>query len=86
VIRKYGDITKRKLVLTFDDGPDPVYTRQILDTLAHYHVPANFFVVGIEAENNIPLVKRIFREGHEIGNHTFFHPEYGESEPVPRES
>jgi cellulose synthase/poly-beta-1,6-N-acetylglucosamine synthase-like glycosyltransferase/spore germination protein YaaH/peptidoglycan/xylan/chitin deacetylase (PgdA/CDA1 family) len=74
VIRKFGDVTKRKLVLTFDDGPDPLYTRQILDTLAHYHVPANFFVVGIEAENNIPLVKRIFREGHELGNHTFFHP------------
>ena len=74
VIRKLGTTTKRKLVLTFDDGPDPVYTKQILDTLAYYHVPANFFVVGIEAENNIPLVKRIFKEGHEIGNHTFFHP------------
>jgi cellulose synthase/poly-beta-1,6-N-acetylglucosamine synthase-like glycosyltransferase/spore germination protein YaaH/peptidoglycan/xylan/chitin deacetylase (PgdA/CDA1 family) len=74
VIRKLGKTTKRKLVLTFDDGPDPVYTKQILDTLAFYHVPANFFLVGIEAENNIPLVKRIYREGHEIGNHTFFHP------------
>ncbi len=74
VIRKLGTTTKRKLVLTFDDGPNPVYTKQILDTLAHYHVPAAFFVVGIEAENNIPLVKRIFREGHELGNHTFFHP------------
>ena len=74
VIRKLGTTTKRKLVLTFDDGPDPLYTRQILDTLAYYHVPASFFIVGFEAENNIPLVKRIFREGHEIGNHTFFHP------------
>ncbi len=74
VIRRFGNVTKRKLVLTFDDGPDPVYTKQILDTLAHYHVPASFFVVGIEAENNIPIIKRIFREGHEIGNHTFFHP------------
>ena len=74
VIRKFGNIKKRQLVLTFDDGPDPVYTKQILDTLAFYHVPANFFIVGIEAENNIPLIKRIFREGHEISNHTFFHP------------
>jgi peptidoglycan-N-acetylglucosamine deacetylase len=74
VIRKFGDTKKRKLVLTFDDGPDRVYTKQILDTLAFYHVPANFFVVGIEAENNIPLVKRIYREGHELSNHTFFHP------------
>lgn len=74
VIRKYGDVHKRKLVLTFDDGPDPLYTRQILDTLAYYHVPANFFIVGIQAEQNIPLVKRIYREGHEISNHTFTHP------------
>jgi cellulose synthase/poly-beta-1,6-N-acetylglucosamine synthase-like glycosyltransferase/spore germination protein YaaH/peptidoglycan/xylan/chitin deacetylase (PgdA/CDA1 family) len=74
VLRKYGETKKRKLVLTYDDGPDPKYTKQILDTLAFYHVPASFFIVGYEAENNIPLVKRIFREGHEIGNHTFTHP------------
>ena len=73
VIRRFGATPKKKLVLTFDDGPDPVYTKQILDTLAFYHVPATFFVVGYQAENNIPLVKRIFREGHEIGNHTFTH-------------
>lgn len=78
VVRKYGKRTDKKLVLTYDDGPDPLYTRQILDTLAKYHVPATFFVVGIEAENNIPLVKRILREGHEIGNHTFTHPNMAE--------
>lgn len=78
VVKKYGKRTDRKLVLTYDDGPDPLYTRQILDTLAKYHVPATFFLVGIEAENNIPLVKRIFREGHEIGNHTFTHPNIAE--------
>lgn len=78
VVKRYGKRTDRKLVLTYDDGPDPLYTRQILDTLSHYHVPATFFVVGIEAENNIPLVKRIFREGHEIGNHTFTHPNMAE--------
>jgi cellulose synthase/poly-beta-1,6-N-acetylglucosamine synthase-like glycosyltransferase/spore germination protein YaaH/peptidoglycan/xylan/chitin deacetylase (PgdA/CDA1 family) len=73
VIRRFGATTKKKLVLTFDDGPDPLYTKQILDTLAYYHVPATFFVVGYQAENNIPLIKRIFKEGHEIGNHTFTH-------------
>lgn len=78
VVRKYGKRSDRKLVLTYDDGPDPVYTKQILDTLAYYHVPASFFVVGIEAENNIPLIKRIVREGHEIGNHTFTHPNMAE--------
>lgn len=78
VVRKFGKRTDKKLVLTYDDGPDPVYTKQILDTLKYYKVPASFFVVGLEAENNIPLVKRIFREGHEIGNHTFTHPNMAE--------
>jgi len=78
VIRRFGATTKKKLVLTFDDGPDPKYTKQILDTLAYYHVPAAFFVVGYQAENNIPLIKRIFKEGHEIGNHTFTHPDMSE--------
>jgi peptidoglycan-N-acetylglucosamine deacetylase len=75
VVKKWGKTSQKKLVLTFDDGPDPIYTRQILDTLAKYHVPATFFLVGMEAENNIPLVKRIYNEGHEIGNHTFTHPD-----------
>lgn len=74
VVKKMGKPVGKQMVLTFDDGPDPVYTRQILDTLAKYHVPASFFVVGIEAESNIPLVKREFSEGHELGNHTFSHP------------
>lgn len=78
VVKRFGKRTDKKLVLTYDDGPDPVYTKQILDTLAYYHVPAVFFLVGLEAENNIPLVKRIFREGHEIGNHTFTHPNMAE--------
>ena len=74
VARKYGTTDSMKLVLTFDDGPDPNYTPKILDILSKYHVPATFFLVGINAENNIPIVKREFREGHEIGNHTFTHP------------
>jgi cellulose synthase/poly-beta-1,6-N-acetylglucosamine synthase-like glycosyltransferase/spore germination protein YaaH/peptidoglycan/xylan/chitin deacetylase (PgdA/CDA1 family) len=72
--RKYGTKDKKKLVLTFDDGPDPIYTPQILDILSKENVPAAFFLIGINAENNIPIVKRIYREGHEIGNHTFTHP------------
>ncbi|MDR3715020.1 MAG: polysaccharide deacetylase family protein [Puia sp.] len=74
VVRKYGTSDSMKLVLTFDDGPDPRYTPKILDILSKYHVPATFFIVGINAENNIPIVKRIYKEGHEIGNHTFTHP------------
>ncbi len=78
VVQKYGQADARQLVLTFDDGPDPVYTPQILDILSREHVPATFFMVGINAENNIPLVKRIYQEGHEIGNHTFTHPNVAE--------
>ncbi len=74
LIKKWGKTKQKKLVLTFDDGPDETYTKQILDTLAHYHVPASFFLIGLEAEKNIPLVKRIYNEGYEIGNHTFTHP------------
>ena len=74
VVKRYGIHDKKKLVLTFDDGPDPEYTPRILDILSREHIPAAFFVVGLNAENNIPIVKRIYREGHEIGNHTFTHP------------
>lgn len=74
VIRKYGQPKGKQVVLSFDDGPDPKYTPQILDILGKEKVPASFFVVGINAENNIPLLKRIYNEGYEIGNHTFTHP------------
>ena len=73
VIRKYGKKDK-KIVLSFDDGPDNLYTPQIIDILSREHVPAVFFMVGVNAINNIPLVKRIYNEGFEIGNHTFTHP------------
>jgi cellulose synthase/poly-beta-1,6-N-acetylglucosamine synthase-like glycosyltransferase/peptidoglycan/xylan/chitin deacetylase (PgdA/CDA1 family)/spore germination protein YaaH len=74
VIRRYG-YAPGKIVLTFDDGPDPDYTPRILDILKKEHVPAAFFVVGSMAEKNIPILRREFEEGYEIGNHTFFHPD-----------
>jgi cellulose synthase/poly-beta-1,6-N-acetylglucosamine synthase-like glycosyltransferase/peptidoglycan/xylan/chitin deacetylase (PgdA/CDA1 family)/spore germination protein YaaH len=73
VIDKTGESPK-KIVMTFDDGPDERYTPHILDILNKYKVPGVFFVTGINAEHNLPLVQRIYREGHEIGNHTFLHP------------
>lgn len=77
VIKKYGNV-HNQVILTFDDGPDPEYTPEILDILKKEQVPAAFFLVGVEAENNLPLVKRIYKEGHEIGNHTFTHPNIAE--------
>ncbi|MDQ6608708.1 MAG: polysaccharide deacetylase family protein, partial [Bacteroidota bacterium] len=78
VVQKYGKADPKKLVLTFDDGPDPEWTPAILNILSEKHVPATFFIVGKNAEENIPLIKRIYREGHEIGNHTFTHPNIAE--------
>jgi cellulose synthase/poly-beta-1,6-N-acetylglucosamine synthase-like glycosyltransferase/peptidoglycan/xylan/chitin deacetylase (PgdA/CDA1 family)/spore germination protein YaaH len=63
-----------RVALTFDDGPDDHWTPMILDTLRAYHAPATFFVIGQNVERNIALTRRIAREGHELGNHTFRHP------------
>lgn len=68
--------TKEKVVaLTFDDGPHPKYTAEILDILAKYNAKATFFVVGELAEKNPDLVLRQYNEGHEIANHTYTHPQ-----------
>src|SRR5581483_9475688 len=69
-----GDRNKKKIALTFDDGPDARFTPQVLDVLKQYHVPATFFIVGINGDLNPDLLARIAGEGHEIGNHTFTHP------------
>lgn len=75
VIQRWGEKNPRQLALTFDDGPDPVYTPRILDILKREHVPATFFVVGLHGEENPALLRRIVQEGHEIGSHTFTHPD-----------
>ncbi len=66
--------TQNKVVaLTFDDGPDPLFTGQVLDILKQQQVKATFFVLGQGAAENPGLVARIHAEGHEIGNHGFTH-------------
>jgi cellulose synthase/poly-beta-1,6-N-acetylglucosamine synthase-like glycosyltransferase/peptidoglycan/xylan/chitin deacetylase (PgdA/CDA1 family)/spore germination protein YaaH len=77
VIRRAGD-APGKIALTFDDGPDPDWTPQILDILKAKGVKASFFVIGTNAESYPDLVQRIVAEGHDIGNHTFTHPNLGE--------
>lgn len=70
------DTGGQKLVaLTIDDGPDPRFTPAILDILKEYHIKATFFVVGENCEAHPDLVKRELREGHEIENHTYSHPD-----------
>ncbi|MDD4346865.1 MAG: polysaccharide deacetylase family protein [Desulfitobacteriaceae bacterium] len=59
--------------LTFDDGPDPLYTGTILDILQTKNIKATFFILGQNAKQNPDLMKRILNEGHEIGNHGYSH-------------
>ncbi|MEY8346784.1 glycosyltransferase [Bacillus cereus] len=73
-VQRYGKPKGKQVVLTFDDGPDPKYTPEILDILKENKVKAAFFVLGENAQLNPSLVKRMYDEGHEIGNHTFKHP------------
>jgi cellulose synthase/poly-beta-1,6-N-acetylglucosamine synthase-like glycosyltransferase/peptidoglycan/xylan/chitin deacetylase (PgdA/CDA1 family)/spore germination protein YaaH len=64
------------VALTFDDGPDPDWTPAILDVLRDRHVPATFFVVGENALGHPGLLRRILAEGHELGNHSYTHPNF----------
>ncbi|MEV8596430.1 glycosyltransferase [Streptomyces sp. NPDC052012] len=68
-------IPDRHVVLTFDDGPDPVWTPKVLDVLKKHDAHAVFFVTGTMASRYPDLVERIVEEGHEIGLHTFNHPD-----------
>lgn len=63
-----------KIALTFDDGPDPQWTPKILDILKRYNAPATFFMVGENGLTERGLLERIVREGHEVGSHTYTHP------------
>src|SRR5213595_2138545 len=65
---------EHQVAITFDDGPDPRWTPKILDILKAVNVKAAFFLVGVNAERYPGLVRRIVNEGHEIGNHTYYHP------------
>lgn len=65
---------EHQVALTFDDGPDPKWTPRVLDILKANGITATFFLVGVNAEQYPGLVRRIVAEGHEIGNHTYYHP------------
>src|SRR3984893_11994924 len=73
-VGRYG-YSPNQVVLTFDDGPDPQWTPKILDVLKREHATATFFLIGIQTDKFSGLAKRIYNEGHTIGNHTFTHPD-----------
>lgn len=62
-----------RIALTFDDGPDEVYTKEILDILERYHVKATFFLIGNQVERHPGVVRQIASAGHELGNHGYSH-------------
>ena len=73
-VARYG-YNPHAVALTFDDGPDPEWTPRILDILKRENAPATFFLIGLQADRFGGIMSRIYREGHEIGNHTFTHPD-----------
>lgn len=69
--------TKEKvLAITFDDGPHPTYTPEILDILDKYKVKATFFMIGSQMDKQPDIVKEVIKRGHVVGNHTYHH--YGD--------
>ena len=75
VVDMYGGTQQKKVAITFDDGPDPEWTPKILDVLKKHGAKATFFQIGVEVEKFPDVAHRVFAEGHEIGNHTFTHPD-----------
>jgi peptidoglycan-N-acetylmuramic acid deacetylase len=76
-----GDVNRKELYLTFDNGYENGYTARILDTLREKRVPAAFFVTGHFVKDQPDLVRRMAAEGHLIGNHSWSHPDLSRSGP-----
>ena len=72
-VRMQTALETKKIALTFDDGPHPVYTQQMLEVLEREQVPATFFLLGQNVEEHGAVVKEIAEKGHLIGNHTYHH-------------
>ena len=76
IVYWHGDVNQKKIALTFDDGPNSLYTPRILDILKKYKVKATFFLIGKNVEAYPKIAKRIADEGHCIGNHSYSHPDF----------
>ncbi|MDQ2840664.1 MAG: glycosyltransferase [Acidobacteriota bacterium] len=85
VIEHTGATEEKLLCLTFDDGPDRRFTPEVLDILKQRHAPATFFVIGVNAEKFPSLISREYADGHEIGNHTYTHPNIANTSPLRTE-
>ena len=74
--------SQKAVAITFDDGPNPIYTPQVLEIFANVEGKATFFMIGEQMEKNPEVVKEVAEQGHEIGNHTFSHPKLSELTPA----
>lgn len=79
VMNEEEDVDTPKIAITFDDGPDPYCTEQLLDGLKERGAKASFFVMGKQAEAYPELIRRMQAEGHLIGNHTYSHIQLGKN-------
>jgi peptidoglycan-N-acetylglucosamine deacetylase len=78
-----GPTDQKRIALTFDDGPDPRFTEEVLKVLNQYNVSGTFFLMGSRAIAYPEIVKRLNNEGHVIGNHTYFHPNLVKEADIP---
>ncbi|ULT59934.1 polysaccharide deacetylase family protein [Neobacillus drentensis] len=74
--------SQKAVAITFDDGPNPIYTPEVLDIFAKAEGKATFFMIGEQMERYPEIVKEVAEQGHEIGNHTFSHPKLSELSPA----
>ncbi len=74
MVDRSGHDSRKRIALTFDDGPDARWTPEILKVLREENAPGTFFIIGDQAQKNPSLVRQEFQEGHLLGNHTFLHP------------
>jgi cellulose synthase/poly-beta-1,6-N-acetylglucosamine synthase-like glycosyltransferase/spore germination protein YaaH/peptidoglycan/xylan/chitin deacetylase (PgdA/CDA1 family) len=79
---QYYGYHPKEVALSFDDGPDPQWTPKLLDVLKQKGATATFMMIGAEAQENVGLMRRVVREGNEIGNHTYTHPDISEIPPA----
>jgi len=68
-----NDITENRVAITFDDGPNPLYTLQVLELLKKYNAKGTFFCIGKNVENHSDIFNAIIEQGHTVGNHTYSH-------------
>lgn len=73
-----GSVRHGQVALTFDDGPDPIYTPQVLEILRRYDARATFFVVGGRASAHPEIIRAIVEDGHEVANHSYTHAHFRE--------